>query len=345
MEEISFEKISPCRPDGTQPFGPLSCFFWTSDLALYLYDPRVHHMHHTNAVRLAKQIQRGEPTQIGFVSPIVSACLAAQRSRPGTYGTVKFAGDAEAYADYVGLRDVLEGRQPNHTHGAQHGRTYSPLECLSLQEHVNRCNQTITEVIRRKLTPQQFDNVGGEIASSIGELHDNVASHSDGQGYSAAQVYKAGKPDGFVSYAIADNGRGFLSNARGADTSVTTHHDAVKWAFRRGTTSAVEPDWWSIKGQRGISADDYDASHGPGLVHAGMGLANLAELVLQADGTLWVCSGDASLVYQNGTWRTHDTDFSWPGVMIELKIPLTARVRTPPPFTSGQEKSDINDLL
>ena len=76
------------------------------------------------------------------------------------------------------------------------------------------------------------------IARIIGELHDNVASHSNGRGFSSAQFYPGyrGHPD-CLEISEADAGWGFLRKVHRIIPDVRTDAEAITWCLKKGNTT------------------------------------------------------------------------------------------------------------
>lgn len=252
---------------------------------------------------------------VGWVSPAVSVCLAAERSRGATVD-VDFIGDARGYASVIGLTEAIRGASPAHVQGHLHGRTYSPLEWLHSHEHVHRCNDTIGRLFESQLGGAHNRTLRRSLNKIVGELHDNVASHSRGKGFSAAQVYLDR-----IEYAVADAGCGFLFNARRMDPELRSDFEGIAWAFVRGNTSAPAPNQTGLGPQRGLGRHGYPTSAADGDEHAGWGLDELRSMIDQTNGDLWVASGAAGLRYSAGTWLPYTLRVPWDGVFIEFEVP------------------------
>jgi hypothetical protein len=274
-------------------------------------------VHHSDAIRVITALEAGKQGVVTWVSPVLSACVAAWvATRRSVRPDILFTTNCEDYARYNGLIEILEGQaSPAPRSGRLAGKTYTPLASLLSHPEVDACNALIGGVVRERLTGHPRTLTRG-ILKVIGELHDNVASHSRGRGYSAAQVY-----DGRLEFAIADAGCGLLRNARRADSSIETDAQAIDWAMREGTTSAQPQDDWgqSDPEQRMFG----DAS--PGDNHQGLGLWELQKLVRDTGGTLWVATGSARALYgpTGGPVLSTGTP-AWAGLAIEVLIPLAA---------------------
>jgi hypothetical protein len=267
-----------------------------------------------NEALRAVAVARSGHVRVEWVSPAVSVCLAAERSR-GVPIRVEFVGDAGRYASVVGLTEALNGYYPVHVQGYLHGRTYSPLEWLHLHEHVHRCNATVGRLFESQLPSERNRQLRRSLNKIVGELHDNVASHSRGRGFSAAQVYRDR-----IEYAIADAGCGFFYNARRTAAWPQNDFDGIWWAFVRGNTSAA----MQVAGlghQRGLGANELGNCAADGDEHAGWGLDELRSMIDRTNGVLWVASGHAGFTYSGGRWTPYALPEPWGGVFIEFQVP------------------------
>lgn len=269
---------------------------------------------HKVAVAILDRLRSGRDGEVRFVSPIVSACLAVHLLENETHSArvLLMTPHAKDYSRINGLRSVIDGStEPQPQTGALCGLSYTPLVSLVNHAEVNSCNQRINSVIRTCLReyPRPIINA---LCKSVGELHDNVAAHADGRGYSAAQVF-----DRRIELAIADFGVGLLHNAKKVGAA-TSEAQAIEWACERGTTSVVDDEWR----QRGVDADP-DEDHGPDGAHLGLGLWQLRTLVDIAGGTLWLGTGKTSRTFSNGHWSgTERGPFVDRGLAIEVDMPL-----------------------
>lgn len=269
-------------------------------------------MNYSTALRSVGGARRG-PVSVDWVSPAVSVCLAAERAR-GTPLSVSFVGEAGRYASHIGLADALSGTELIHTQGYLHGKTYSPLEWLRTHAEIHRCNTTIGTLLSHQVPDTALRRALNKI---VGELHDNVASHSRGKGFCAAQVYADR-----IEYAIADSGCGFLRNVRSADSAVQADLAAIRWAFVRGNTSAPGPGPSPFGPQKGLGAPEVGLDADDDDAHAGWGLDELRQMIDHTNGRMWVASGAAGCTYSEGSWQAFDlSSVPWPGVFIELQVP------------------------
>jgi hypothetical protein len=264
-----------------------------------------------NALASVAAFDRGE-CQVRFVTPPLAVCLAA-RFAANRAGAATFIGDSLGYATNVGLMDALRGQSPVPQAGALSGRTYSPLTRVQCHADVEPSNAKLNGLLRARLAGYEQAMVD-RVCKVVGELNNNVASHSQGFGFSAAQVYEGRR----LLFAVADSGRGFLHNVRKAADDVRCHDDAIGWAFVRGNTSAGPR---SDMGQRWAPSVDVSEEEDN---HQGLGLAILEELVRLTNGSLWVISGDSNRAMFAGEWVPCDPPgIFWQGVALGLEIPLT----------------------
>jgi hypothetical protein len=271
------------------------------------------------AIEAVKSYDAGK-CSLDFVTPVVSVCLATRQvQNRGRVSEVAFNGNAKAYARTIGLIDAIDGKPQPFSPTGLAGKTYSPLAHLSTAAEVEPCNKLMNTLFRAQLGGHDPGCVN-RICKVIGELHDNVASHASGIGFSAAQSL-----NGWLYFAIADAGRGFLRNAKRVGAA-NSHAEAIEWAFVRGNTSARrQDDSWAQRWEPGaLAVSDFgapDDNH-----HQGLGLSLLEGLVVELGGSLWVLSGGAQRTMTSGTWAPcSESPVSWGGVAIELAFPIFKR--------------------
>jgi hypothetical protein len=130
-----------------------------------------------------------------------------------------------------------------------------------------------------------------------------------------------------------------MANARRVGAALTDA-EALVWAFGRGNTSArSNPDPWGQRWSPG--AGDAQADWGEEEnAHQGLGLASLEGLVTQVRGSLWVVSGSAQRVMENGTWVGGCTvpAVLWPGVAIEVDLPVETGQRPEEPYNKRADE-------
>ena len=272
-------------------------------------------MNNSTLIACIQRLKRGEQAELSFLSPIVSAGLAAWfLEHPSSRARVRLSGDAVRYSDGIGFSSLLKG-DVRPSPAALPRSTMSPLTSLTSPAEVDSCNERVTSILRDMLTMEQQASAE-PLRRLVGELHDNVASHANGRGYSALQVYAER-----AEFAICDFGHGFLRNVRRVEPTIDTHEKAIGWALVRGNTTARPRDPFAQR-----TGDDWEEqteyNH-----HMGIGLWRLIQLVERTAGTLWIWSGDATYQRNGGEYSFRSSPVIWPGVMIELGVP---KMETPP---------------
>lgn len=232
-----------------------------------------------------------------------------------------FHGDSGSYADTIGLAATIRGEDPQPRAGGLAGYSYSPIAKLDTPVTVEQATNVVTACLYQQLTGT-IPLLLTSISHVIGEMHDNIASHAHGAGFSALQYYPAKR---CVLFAIADTGVGLLANAARAVKSIHSHQKAIHWCFGRGHTSAGAVDDWA-QSAPWDSNSPYPSSvpiRTDGNNHAGQGLWQLLELVKRAKGSFWVWSGDCELkVPWVGTPKYSQSSLFWQGLAIEVMIPV-----------------------
>lgn len=279
-------------------------------------------MNNRTLIASVKLLKRGEQVDLAFLSPIVCAGLAAWfLEDPSARDLVHLSGDADWYSDLIGFSALLRGEiQPRpaaSTSGSTRRQTMSPLTSLARPAEVESCNERVTSILRdtNAMTIEEQASAG-PLRMLVGELHDNVASHANGRGYSALQVYESR-----AEFAVCDYGCGFLRNVRRVERVVDTHRDAIEWVLVRGNTTARPPDRFA---QRSGPDWEEQAQYNH---HMGIGLWRLVQLVERTSGELWIWSGDSTYHRTGHEYSFRPAPVTWPGVMIELVVP---KLTTPP---------------
>lgn len=262
---------------------------------------------------LVGKLLRGEEVEVRFVNPVAAVCLAAIRDN---CSRLKLVGRAQGYARASGLEAAIATGEPQPKPNELLGVNYSPLTRLRLPLDVESCNTTINALFRNRLA-EHGEALVGRICKVVGELHDNVTSHSRGSGFSAAQVYRRR-----LVFGIADSGCGILRAIRRAAPHIVEHGAAISWAFQKGNTGAVVSDSMAQRWEPGASDPYTDYGEELGNHHQGLGLWTLEQLVSDFGGALWLWSGDAVRRRDDRGWVELDPGTTWSGVVIALEIPL-----------------------
>ncbi len=289
-------------------------------------------MDHQDALHLLRTIKGdGPPTPVGWLSPIIVTMLAAEAAKESQLGDrlrerISLAPAQKTYAANCGLQAVLDGQYVPPSLTGRQGWTYTRLTRLTSADEVDACNTVINNLFYEQLgeNGSEFIRV---LSKVVGEMHDNVASHSRGVGFSSAQRYRTNRGD-FIQFAIVDSGVGMLRNVKAAAQAVSTDEQAIEWCLQRGnTTAASDGDGWEQR-----IPEDSVVSPYPQTVrtvtgdnhHQGLGLWHLQEAVRAAGGSFWVASGAGQCRYFAGAnGPSYDSmSPSWQGVAIEVELPV-----------------------
>ncbi|MBK7827683.1 hypothetical protein [Nannocystis sp.] len=267
---------------------------------------------------------RKEPIEVRFIQPAIATFLACTRIARGQLH-VDFVNDTQEYAKLSGLDDALAANHAamSKARRGQQGQTWSPLTTLFHHAEIEACNQTINDLIFAQLGGMPRAAIDA-MARVVGELHDNIASHADGRGFSAAQFYPSRSDHpARLELSVADAGCGFLSNVRRAQPSITNHEDAIRWCLKKGNTAGRHTAR-TLPQDAIVQGDPYAESEGGSDQrdhHMGWGLHLLTELIRASGGELWIWTGDTSFTMnKDGTSAYALTPLPWPGVMLNITL-------------------------
>lgn len=180
---------------------------------------------------------------------------------------------------------------------------------------------TVTSCIQNHLND---NNLVGQLANVICELHDNVCSHGKSFGFSMAQVYTDR-----IEFAIADLGGGFLRVLQKAGVpGITTDLEAIQWCLKKNNTSTKYEKHDDFEQSlpedfMGISPMGCNSRFRTEDNHQGLGLDFLVDLHKKfSRSILQIASGKICVEFRNGTILKTDSDLEWKGVAINLTIPI-----------------------
>jgi hypothetical protein len=285
-----------------------------------------------DAVRLLRMIRTdGVPVPVGWLSPIIVALIAAEAAKDSLVDRpvrerISLPPEQKSYAANCGLQSVLDGQYIPPSGTGLQGLTYTRLARLRSTHEVEACNAVINNLFYEQLSEN-----GGEfirvLSKVVGEMHDNVASHSRGIGFSCAQRYE-GRGGDLIQFAIVDSGVGMLRNVQTVSPVVITDEQAIDWCLQRGnTTAAGKGDGWEQR----LPEDSLYSPYPPtvGTItgdnhHQGLGLWHLQEIVRAAGGSFWVASGAGQCRYLAGAVGPSYDCLKpvWQGVAIEVELPV-----------------------
>lgn len=286
-------------------------------------------MEYGKAIYAVKMLRNGGTATISFVTPIVSTCLAAAKlSLQVAPEAFRFSSDAFGYAENAGLRYHLGASEKPPAPGQNAGYSYCQIVKLADAAEVDACNSQIGSFLRSQLAGCANSSLIRATCGVVGELHDNIASHAAGAGFSAAQVYRGNRK--VIQIGIADCGLGLNGSVRrfGISKSDT---DAIQWCLTRGNTTAPSKPTDSIFGPQRLPTDCHISPYPDGVDtrsgeshHMGEGLYRLTELIASTGGTVWIWSGHGQVICRNETRQTIESDVEWNGTAIGIEIPVAA---------------------
>lgn len=305
-------------------------------------------MEHVRAVMSVSQLEHGKTSEnrISFVTPIVSACLAAANvGNRIDLSRLSFSPEASGYAQTNGLQHHLYPGVSLPPPGMASGQSYCQLAKLQNSHEVNACNEIIGSLLKNQLRNCPNSDLVAKTIGVVGELHDNVASHAYGCGFSCAQVYRGGKPK--IQIAIADCGCGLNGSVRTFGQDLTDEA-AILWCLERGNTTAGAGSIASddLIGPQTVP-DDCQITPFPDSVptrssdnhHMGEGLFRLTELVQSTGGETWIWSGNSQITCKNESRRPILQKAHWQGTAIEIEIPIRAFEQSEPAVDYNEYES------
>ena len=247
-------------------------------------------MHNSDVKRIISQLQRNSRALVDFVSPSVSTSLASFATTVELdQGLLNFTPQARDYAETNGLRRAIQKQQLGTAISGLQGQTYSPLIQLFNDSTVNKANQIINDVLHANLA-KKYSQFTNELCKVVGELHDNVSSHSNGVGFSCAQVYNKNEDNSRVELSVADNGRGMQKQVSSFLNKEIEAVESIDWCIQQGNTTWKELGHFAQKDEEFPTQNGYpegvqtfsSRNH-----HLGIGLHRLKSLVELCRGNLW----------------------------------------------------------
>lgn len=248
---------------------------------------------------------------------------------------------AKEYLYNIGFYKELY-QVPLNTRQRNSGYTYSPLTLIDFHDNVNTATTTVTSCIQNHLND---NNLVGQLANVICELHDNVCSHGKSFGFSMTQVYINDR----IEFAIADLGGGFLQVLQRAGVpNVTTDLEAIKWCLQKNNTSTKYEKHDDFEQSLpedfiGVSPMGCNSRFRTEDNHQGLGLDFLVDLHKKfSRSILQIASGKICVEFRNGNIHKTDSDLEWKGVAINLTIPTN---KTPCYNTTNNDLDEILNMI
>lgn len=267
------------------------------------------------------------PVEVSFATPGYFVALAAACARRNINpAQIRFTNASVAgYATAIGLHAALGGDDSYPHERINEGVNYSRvarIDSSSTADHAaSNTNSCFSSFLGR-----EWSHVVPDLKHVVGELHDNVASHAGGPGFSCAQRWRIGGDVAF-EFAIADAGLGFLHGCLAAGVpDVQTHEDAIRWCIEPGHTTKPPPDDWAQlvpEDAPNIPMPRAIVRRAPATAncHQGLGLDWLVRLARHYRGSLWVASGDGMLyIRRDGESDYRPTIQPFSGVAVAVRL-------------------------
>lgn len=268
-----------------------------------------------------------------YCSPGYWVSTAARARKRGlTVADLAIPSDRIGYAQAIGIETALRQADRYPFGRKNQGASYSPLVVIADRHDVDKANADVAGCVRNLFPEPALKPFVADLCSVIGDLHDNVWSHGESTGISAAQrwhkPYAAPDVD-CLEFALADCGFGFLRELHRAgiaqNLGIAGHRDAIAWCIQEGHSSKrdEEDDWIqrlpddAIGNPIGRGAKIKTSENH----HVGIGLFKLTSLVRRYGGRLWLASGDAMFCIDgHGAMDYVHTAVPWDGVSLACRF-------------------------
>jgi hypothetical protein len=268
-----------------------------------------------------------------YCSPGYWVSLAVRgRDRGLSVGDLRIPADRFGYAQAIGIEAALNQVDRYPFGRCRQGAHYSPLVVIADRDEVDRATADVSGCVRHLFREPELQPFVGNLCEVIGDLHDNVWSHAESTGISAAQRWNKPYSQGqaaYIEFALADCGRGFLGELRRSGVSrregIIDDAGAIAWCIQRGHSSKIrEDDGWTQRLPEDAMGNPMGAAAGhlpQGNHHLGLGLAKLTTLVRDYGGELWLASGSALLrIDGDGRDAYIQTAVPWKGVALACRF-------------------------
>ncbi|TGM45986.1 hypothetical protein [Leptospira vanthielii] len=201
----------------------------------------------------------------------------------------------QSFANTIGFNTKIPTNiTPQQVDRPKMGKNYSMIQEITDKDFIDIATGNIAECFESFFSENVYIKSGyrSQVFKTIGELHDNVSSHSGTSGYSIAQICN----DNF-EFSISDYGKGFLGELKQnlPTLGIDSDAEAIKWCLQKGNTTkgTEEFDQYlpsDFIGQSPMSGVRHswrtDGSH-----HQGFGLYLLHELAIKFGGVLEIATG------------------------------------------------------
>lgn len=260
--------------------------------------------------------------------------LAARaRARQLTVDDLRIPPHRFGYPQALGIETALN-QEDSYPFGRwRRGESYSPLVVIADRLAVDLATADVSGCIRTMFPEPELGLFVSDLCNVIGDLHDNVWSHGESAGISAAQRWaKMGtrRRESCIEFALADCGRGFLNELTRSGIArregITDHRTAIEWCLVEGHSSKKrdDEDEWTQQLPEDAMGSPFvgPVRHAhTGNHHQGLGLHKLTTLVERYGGHLWIASGDTLLSIDASGRRTYvQAAVHWQGVTLACRF-------------------------
>ncbi len=233
----------------------------------------------------------------------------------------------KSFANTIGFTQIANPEKSYPINRSNRDRTYTLIQRIDKDvDNVDKANSGIMSCLRESASSRNLFNSRIEtfnIAKTIGELHDNVKSHSLSTGFSMAQYVKNN-----FEFSISDTGIGFLNELKSKRINVSNDKEAIEWCLQKGnSTKKIDEEFsQSLPGDIIFNPMPGVKSHirNDGNYHQGLGLYILKEFAKLNSGTLEIVSGDSCyLMDSNGIEKFNTLNRKINGVSITIRLNLS----------------------
>lgn len=238
--------------------------------------------------------------------------------------------DHRSYAKALGLPGLLDENAESDITRKTEGKRYARLTHLkgaeAADQATGRINSCVREILAGSPSKKQL---ASDLSFVIGELHDNVAAHTDAVGVSMAQrLPELREHPVEIGFAIADLGGGFSRKLRQYGIEHRDDAEAIEWCLTEGKSTAAlgEPkdEWAQVLPDDAIGnpyPDSIERAYNSANHHQGLGLATLVKRVKEYEGVLEIVSGRALyLLQKDGIAKFESLEHGWDGVAVSCQF-------------------------
>lgn len=261
----------------------------------------------------------------GLYSPSFWVGLLCMKEKTGKKISLK-TDNLKSFANTIGFTGLVEPKESFNINRTNKNKTYTLIQKIAnFSDDVDKANSGIMSCLRSSVSnlSNLIEDINKyNIAKTIGELHDNVKSHSQSSGFSMAQ-YLNNK----FEFSIADNGLGFLNELRSKNIQIFNDEEAIKWCLKKGNSTKKIDDEFSQAIPEDLIMNPMPVkshSRNDGNYHQGLGLHILREFAKLNSGTLEIVSGESYfLMDSEGNEKYFLMDRKINGVSITLRLNLS----------------------